>query len=195
MILVRWVIVTLIVSVICSGLVGAARAVGQTHTPTPAFLETGACEQPCWHGLRPGVDYIDHFLRAVSDTSPYSGHTTDYGDGIARMFELSTFGAITLGDLIRAFGSPEHVGCFGADHSSLFAGQPIVMATRVYFADGLIEADVVRPEMRPQLTPDMRVRSIRYYAPGEPSYTIGEFAPWRGFASTRRHYLDCNPYP
>ncbi|MBI5958595.1 MAG: hypothetical protein HY866_07670 [Chloroflexi bacterium] len=189
----RLIFAILILTLISAGLVGGARLVGRSDPLPPTYLESGACDQPCWQGLQPGSDYIDHFWYAVNQFSPYSGHTSDYGDGIATMFELSTFGAITLGDVIREFGSPDRVGCFGADHSSLFPGQPMVMAVQVYFANGLVVADVVREEMFPQLVPEMRVRTVRYYAPGEPAYPIGETTAWHGFASTRRHYLNCHP--
>jgi hypothetical protein len=174
-------------------LVAGARQIGRSDPLPPTYLESGACEQPCWHGLRPGIDYIDHFLNTAEQASPYSARTSDYGDGITKMFELSTYGAFTLGDTLRQFGAPDRVGCFGADHSSLFPGQPMVMAVQVYFAGGLVVADVVSPEMFPQLSPTMRVRAVRYYAPGEPTYPIGETTAWHGFASTRRHYLNCHP--
>ena len=177
--------------VVSTGMVAAARAVGQASPPTPTYLETGDCEQPCWHGLRPGMDRAERFLAFVREHSPYSGHATSYDDrSPATQFELSTFGAITLADVLRVFGVPDRVGCLGPDHSSLFPGQSMVITARLYFADGLVMVDVARPDEVPRLTPGMRVRVVRYYALGEPAYPIGETTGWHGFASTGV-YLDC----
>ena len=182
----------MIVFALCAGLVAGIRAIGQAIPPTPTYLQTGPCEQPCWQGLRPGRDTVDHFLYQVKQSTPYNGRTTDYGDGVAQMFELSTFGAITLADVIREFGTPERVGCLGPDHSSLYPGQQIVMAVQLYYAKGLVVVDAVRPDVYPRLTPDMRVRAVVYYAPGEPAYPIGATTRWHGFASTRTYYLNCH---
>jgi hypothetical protein len=179
--------------VLAAGVVAGVRAVGQTAPLTPTYLQTGACEQPCWQGMRPGLDYIDHVMDQVGRGSPYSARTTDYGDGIAQSFELSTYGALTLADVIHEFGTPERVGCLGTDHSSLYPGQQWVMSAQLYFARGLVVVDVVRPDSYPRLTPDMRVRAVQYFAPGDPLYPIGQTTGWHGFASTHVHYLDCHP--
>lgn len=188
----RYAIAGLVVLLAASaGLVAAARAAGQASPPTPTYLEPGDCDQPCWHGLRPGADRAERFLTFVREYSPYSGHATSYDDrSPATQFELSTFGAITLADVLRVLGVPDRVGCLGPDHSSLFPGQSMVTTARLYFADGLVMVDVARPDQEPRLTPGMRVREVRYYAPGEPAYPIGETTGWHGFASTEV-YLDC----
>jgi hypothetical protein len=168
------------------------RAMGHMLPPPPTYLETGECEQPCWHGLRPGVDTINQFLFRVREASPYSGYTRDEGDGVARMFELSTFGALTLADVIREFGPPERVGCLGLDHTTLYPARSLVMSADVYYGNGFVEVRLMRPDEVLRLSPDMQVRAIRYYAPGEePVYPIGESTGWRGFASTRV-YLACH---
>jgi len=178
---------------VVAGAVAGVRAVGQTAPLTPTYLQTGACEQPCWQGLRPGMDYIDHVMDQASRGSPYSARTTDYGDGIAQSFELSTYGVLTLADVIHEFGPPERVSCLGTDHSSLFPGEPWVMSAQLYFAGGLVVVDVVRPDTYTRLTPDMRVRAVQYFAPGDPVYPIGQTTAWYGFASTHRRYRDCHP--
>lgn len=183
----------MIVFVLVAGLVAGVRAIGQAIPSTPTYLQTGPCDQPCWQGLRPGRDYVDHFLYQVKKSSPYSGRTTDYGDGVAQMFELTTYGAITLADVIREFGTPERVGCLGPDHSSLYPGRRMVMAVQLYYAKGLVVVDAVRPDDYARLSPDMRVRAVLYYAPGEPTYPIGASTVWHGFASTRTYYLNCHP--
>jgi hypothetical protein len=178
--------------VLCLGVVAGARAAGRVIPAPPTYLDSGPCEQPCWHGLQPGRDYMDHFFYQVQAATPYTSHISDSGDGIVTVFELSTYGAITLGDVLREFGPPERVGCLGPDYTALYPGHKLVMAVRVYFAGGLVVVDAVRPDESPHLTPDMRVRSIRYYAPGEPAYPIGMTTPWHGFTSTRALYLTCH---
>ncbi len=179
---------------LCTGLVVGARALGQGTVPTPTYLEPGTCNQPCWHGLIPGVDRAERFLQRVSADSPYAGHATSYDErSPATQFELSTYGAITLADVLRLFGLPERVGCLGLDHSALFPGHGLVTTAQLYFADGLVMVEAVRPDDVARLSPGMRVRVVRYFAPGEPTYPIGETTGWHGFASTGT-YLDCHPW-
>jgi hypothetical protein len=176
-----------------AGLIVWLRAIGQVLPPSPTYLESGFCDQPCWQGLRPGVDNINQFLFRVRETTPYTGHTTDTGDGVARMFQLSTFGALTLADVIHEFGLPERVGCLGLDHTTLYPGQPLATSAYLYFGHGFIEVNAVRGDRVLRLSPDMQVRWVRYYAPGdEPVYPIGETTGWHGFASAG-HYLECHP--
>jgi hypothetical protein len=187
----RSVILIGMVFALCLGGVVGARAAGRTAPHTPTYLDRGPCEQPCWHGLQPGTDYVDHFFYQVQAATPYTSHTSDSGDGIVTMFELSTYGAITLGDVLREFGPPDRVGCLGLDRTTLFPGA-FATAVRVYFAGGLVVVDAVHRGESLRVTPDMRVRSIRYYAPGEPAYPIGMTTPWHGFTSTSTFYLSCH---
>jgi hypothetical protein len=175
-----------------AGAIAAARTAGRQTPPSPTFLDTGHCDLPCWQGLQPGLDSTNQFLFRVRQTGPYSGRTTDYGDGIAARFELLTFGAISLADVIREYGSPERVGCLGTDHSALYPGRTLVTSVEVYFAGGLVVVNAVRPDDAPRLTPDMDIRAIDYYGPGEPAYEVGATTDWHGFASTRRYQL-CHP--
>jgi hypothetical protein len=172
---------------VCSGLVAAARAAGQMDPPAPTYLETGECDQPCWQGIQPGVSTREQFAQRARTVGLFSGRATDYGDGVAAMFELSTWGVLTLADLLRAFGPPDRVSCLGLDHTTMYPGLSLVISVQVYFADGLIVANAVRPDTWPYLSPDMQVRWIRYYAPGEPVYEIGDATPWYGFASVKRY--------
>ncbi|HVO70046.1 MAG TPA: hypothetical protein VMT24_08375 [Aggregatilineaceae bacterium] len=188
----RFITAGVVLFAVCLGAVTGARAAGRLIPETATYLDSGPCEQPCWHGLRPGRDYVDHFLYQVRAASPYTSHTSDAGDGIVTMFELSTYGAITVADVLREFGSPERVGCLGLEHTTLYPGHTLAMAVQLYFAQGLVVVDALRPDESPRLTPDMRVRSIRYYAPGEPAYPIGMTTPWHGFTSTRAFYLSCH---
>jgi hypothetical protein len=176
----------------CAALIAGARGAGQSVALPPTYLEAGACAQPCWQGIKPGISRIEEFMERARTAGPYSGRTTDYGDGIAAMFELSTYGALTLGDVLRELGSPERVGCLGLDHSTLVPAQSLVMSVNLYFAEGLIVVNAVRSDLLPQLSPGMQVRTIRYYAPGEPVYGIGETTGWHGFATSRR-YRVCHP--
>lgn len=179
--------------IVCIALAAGARWLGRSGTPTPTFLETGACEQPCWQGLKPGVDTVDHFLYRVRSSSPFTGRTQDRGDAVVEMFELSVYGALTLADIVRAFGPPDRVSCLGLSHSALNSGQPVVTSAEVYYADGLVVVSLVRPDQDPRLSPDMRVRTIRYYAPGDPAYEIGTTTGWRGMGSSAV-YRVCQPF-
>lgn len=172
---------------VCAGLAFGVHALGQEVAPSPTYLDTGFCDLPCWQGLRPGVDNINQFLWYAREHTPYSMHTSDLGDGVATMVELSTFGAITLADVLREFGPPERVDCLDLTHTTLYPGQSLVATARVYFAEGLIVVDAVRPDREMRLSPDMQVRTIRYYAPGEPLYAIGATTVWRGFAGENRY--------
>lgn len=177
---------------LCAGLIAVARTAARLGPPPPTYLETGECDQPCWQGIQPGVNTREQFAQRARTIGFYSGRATDYGDGIAAMFELSTWGALTLADVLRVFGPPDRVGCLGLDHTTMYPGLSLVISVQVYFADGLIVASAVRPDTWPTLSPDMQVRWIRYYAPGEPVYEIGASTGWYGFASARR-YRACHP--
>ncbi len=182
-----------LVLAVCAGLIAAARAIGHAGPDAPTYLEPGpSCAQPCWQGIVPGVSTHEHFLRRVQDASPYTGFASDYGDGIAARIELHIAGALRLADVVRVFGPPERVGCLGADAGALSPGQSVVTATRLYFAGGLIEVDAAWPDALLRVDPSMRVRAVRYYAPGEPVYPVGRTVPWQGFTSTRA-YLPCRP--
>ena len=179
-------IVAVIFVVGFAGLVAGARAIGQTATPTPTYLDTGHCDLPCWQGLQPGLDAMDHFFRMARERTPYSIRTTALGEQqVAVMVELSTFGAITLADVIREYGPPDRVGCLDWTHTTLFPNAGLTTTARLYYTDGLVVVDAVRPDDALIVSPDMPVRTIRFYAPGEPLYPIGTSAPWQGFAGGR----------
>jgi hypothetical protein len=180
-----------VILAVCVGLVTVARAAGRTAPISPTYLEPGPCEQPCWQGVEPGVHTREEITERIRTASPYSGRTTDRGDGVVTMFELYTYGALTLADIVRTLGPPDRVGCLGLEHTALYPDRTVAVAVRVYYAEGLIMVDAVRPDLRPHLTPDMQIRSIRYYAPGEPTYPIGETTGWFGFGSHVR-YLVCH---
>ena len=178
----------------CTVTISTVRGIVQAVVkPTPTHLETGDCEQPCWKNLRPGIINSTQFFFKARSYSPYSGRVNDRGDDVVRMFEVYTYGAVSLGDLVREFGAPERVSCLDRTHTTLYSGQQQpALAANVYFAGGLVVANITRGDERTILTPDMSVRSVQYYAPGEPTYPIGETTPWYGFASERR-YRACNP--
>ncbi|MBN1679797.1 MAG: hypothetical protein JW966_05865 [Anaerolineae bacterium] len=192
MIPIRVLVLITIVCAMSAGLVAGARAIGQTTTPPPTFLETGGCEQPCWQGIKPGKARREQFFYALDDYSPYGGHVSDQGDEIITMMELSIYGALTVADVMREFGPPERVGCIGLDRTTLYPGGDWVTSVQLYFAGGLIAVNALRPGDVLRLTPDMRVRSIRYYAPGDPAYPIGQTTGWFGFASSPAPYLACH---
>jgi len=172
------------VYVACALLVIGARWVGQSSTPPPTFLEPGACEQPCWQGLKPGVDTVDHFLYKVRASGPYTGRTVDVGDSIVTMFELSVYGLRTLADIVREWGPPERVSCLWLAPFMSGAAGTVVTAAEVYYGGGLVVVSLARSDQTPRLAPDMRVRTIRYYAPGELAYEIGTTTDWRGMGSS-----------
>jgi hypothetical protein len=188
----RMLAVMAVLFALCSGLVATWRLAGRTAVATPTYLDSGVCDLPCWMSLQPGRDNVNQFMWHARERSPYTVRTSDYGDGVAVMVELSTWGAISLADVVREFGPPEQVSCLDTAHSSLYPGKPMVTAAWLYFAGGLVVANAVRPDQTLHLAPDMAVRSIRYYAPGEPLYEIGSTTGWRGFAGTAR-YPACHP--
>ena len=178
---------------LCAALIAAARVAGHWIAPPPTFLDSGACSLPCWQGLRPDAASADDFVQRLAQT-PYTGRAVQRADGIAESFELVPFGAIRLADVLRVYGVPERVGCLGVNHSSLFPGQRFVITTTVYFARGLVAVEVQRGDENVRLSPDMRVRSVQFVAPGEPLYPIGLSTGWRGFTTTGTgRYLTCHP--
>lgn len=183
---------TLLLFAILTGCVAAARDIGHDlHTPT--YLEPGPdCAQPCWQGLQPGVHNVNQFFFYAREFSPYSIRTEDIGDGVATLVEVATFGALTLGDTVRTLGPPQRVGCLETDHTALFAGQNRATAVDLYWGDGLVVVRALSPGPAARLAPDMLVRSVRYYAPGEPLYEIGTTTGWHGF-TTVPPYRHCNP--
>jgi hypothetical protein len=58
------------------------------------------------------------------------------------------------------------------------------MEVQLYFARGLIEVEATRADAELRFSPDMRVSAVRYYAPGDPVYSIGSTVPWRGFGAS-----------
>lgn len=184
MIIRRTLIAVLALWTLAAVLIAGMRALGQTEPLPVTFLDTGPdCEQPCWQGIQPGISTRDAFLQASREIGPYGGIATDYGDGIAASFELSTHGAITLADLIEAFGTPARVGCIHLARTTLVPGPGLVTSTRLYFADGWIVAEALGNGLTYALSPGMRIRHVTYYAPGEPIHPLGETSPWRGFAT------------
>ncbi len=137
----------------------------------------------------PGRVTRDAFLQQIQFT-PYLGYATDYGDDIAMMFELTATESLRLADVIRVYGPPDHVGCFANDLTLHARQHPLTVVVSLYFAHGLIEVTATRSDTHPYLSPDMDIRSIRYYAPGEPAYPIGSTTKWRGFAAAPS-YLMC----
>lgn len=181
--------VVLVVSILA---IAAARRVGRGMV-TPTYLQTGPdCAQPCWYGLRPGENNIHQFLYHAREFTPFSARTSDTGDGVATMFELSVFGALRLGDVVRVLGPPEQVGCLGLDHTALFPGTALVMSARLYWGGGLVVVTALRSDSLAHLSPDMYVRTIRYYAPGESLAPIGTTTGWHGFAAAVPYRL-CHP--
>ncbi len=179
--------------ILCTALIAAARSSGSLIPPPPTFLDSGACALPCWESLLPGAASAEAFAQRLAQT-PFTGHTTQRADGVAAAFELVPFGAIALADVLRIYGPPERVGCFGVTHSSLFPGQRFVITATVYFADGLVAVEVQRGDENAALSPSMRVRSVQFVAPGEPLYPIGMSTAWRGFTSAGAgRYLMCHP--
>jgi len=191
---VRWWIGVSLLFFLCTVLAAGARLVGQSMSAKPTYLDPGDCEQPCWLGVKPGISTREDFAITARTASPYTGYVTDYGDGIAARFEISTYGMLTLGDVVREFGPPDQVSCLGYLYRMGQNGQRIGFRTnaQLYFADGLIAVDAVRDDVLLRLSPDMQVRTIRYYAPGEPVYELGSTIPWHGFASTIK-YRACHP--
>jgi hypothetical protein len=179
--LIRAFVLILTVFALCTGLIAGVRAIGQRHTPTPVDLATGDCAQPCWHGIRPGASGEDAFYRALAASNLYTGDARSR-DGVVRSFDLYALGPVQLADALHVFGQPARVSCLGWTHSTRYPGRQVVLQAHVYFAAGLVRVEVIRPDVTLRLTPDMQVRQISYFAPGEPVYPVGS-PVWRGFRS------------
>jgi hypothetical protein len=175
---IRFLQLIIAVFVTCAAFALIAHEIGQTVEVKPTYLDTGGCDQPCWQGLRPGISRIDEFLQRVDERSPYSGRGTDMG-GPLLIMELSTYGVLTLADVVHEFGAPEQVSCLSWESIGATQAGTVV---KFYYAGGLVEVDAVRADTKGRVSPDMLVRSIRYAAPGEPLYEIGTTSGWRGFA-------------
>ena len=147
------------------------------QTGASAHLRPGS-EQPCWQGLKPGVDTVDHFLYKVRASGPYTGRTADLGDSIVTMFELSVYGLRNLADIVREWGPPDRVSCLWLAPSMNSATGTVVTAAEVYYGGGLVVVSLVRADQTLRLAPDMRVRTIRYYGPASPR--IRTTTDWRG---------------
>lgn len=187
----RFVIGLILLFGLLTALTAGARALALRTATTPAYLTTGeTCAQPCWQGIQPGVSTRDAFMRRVQEINLFGGRSSDYGTEIISMFELSTYGVITLADVLLELGPPERVGCLALDHSAMTPGVRAVTAVSLYYAGGVVEVNAVRGDTKSILTPDMQIRTIRYFAPGEPAYEIGMTTEWQGFTGTS-HYRAC----
>jgi hypothetical protein len=166
--------------ILLGGLVFGVRAIGQLSTPPTTHLDPGDCEQPCWQGIQPGVNTREQFANRTREIG-VSGFVTDYGDGIAAIFEIRPDGTLTLADVWREFGPPERVQY---DPFTPRIPPPQPRQINLYYANGLIEVSTITYNGL-WLTPDMQVSAIRYFSPGDPAYEIGQTQVWHGFASFR----------
>ncbi|NDJ74841.1 MAG: hypothetical protein GYB65_01165 [Chloroflexi bacterium] len=167
-------------------LIAGARAWGRSETPPPLFLETGNCAQPCWQGLQPGVSTHVEFEQVSVQFDMFKVETHGRGDTV-RAFDLNVMGDIKLGDVLLAFGTPDHVGCLGWTHTTRYPGKNLAVQAHIYFADGLIRVEAIRVDEVMLLHPDMQVRQISYFAPAEePAYPIGATV-WQGVAPSEAY--------
>jgi hypothetical protein len=176
----------------CVLLINGARAVGRVSPPPPLYLDTGPCDQPCWQGIQPGITTVAALENpATTDIirhTPYRiNRAADYGGSRIMNFDLSTSGKLTLGDVMRTWGPPERIGYLGLDYSRTGNTNEPAVSAEFYYFDGLVVVQAFGSGAAPRLSPEMRIDTITYYAPGEPAYPLGKTTTWHGLASVSRY--------
>jgi hypothetical protein len=198
----------LLTAMLVAGLL-AARLVGSTRSlQAKMLLDSGQCEQPCWHGIRPGETTLaeaEAALREGNIVSIYSPHSAmilrwairsdppwrgsafrfnaERADDTITFVELNPpLAAMRLGDAIAIFGEPLiSTLCWRFDSVPGDVAQPF-LAAHLYF-QGNVEVLAYNPvdPRGKRYTPDMAIWQVIYDYPSiEPPYRFD--APrWRGF--------------
>ena len=170
--------------IVCVSLIVGARAIGRSRPAPKSFLDPGDCAQPCWQGLRPGEATQDEIRQRINELDHYALDFIGRNDDVSRNFQLYPLKPLTLGEVIRALGPPERIGCLNTDRDHL-RGLPMVILIRssgLYFADGRIVVYLWPRLNAARLTPEMRAQSVTYYAPDADTHLAGRTIGWRGFS-------------
>ena len=147
----------MILSLTIIGLV--ARSLGSTNPPNPSlqgFIE-GCENQPCWHGIIPGVTTIDdakakllssgYSLNSISPLQINAIKLTDSNCQTAailfnahvKQINISLCERVALGDFVRQFNQPEYVILdplsiwYGGDIQLIFGKRFLRWATLSYY--------------------------------------------------------------
>ncbi|PJF39733.1 MAG: hypothetical protein CUN55_13700 [Phototrophicales bacterium] len=158
--------------------------------PKPSlFLASTDCSQPCWQSIRPGFSTRAEFLQQAQFNYPYqvlANYKDDGQGGLVRDILLNMRGDIRLGDIILAFGVPSHaqLGWVAGRATTQQGGRRLYVGATLYFANGLVTAEVVREDCVWRFSPDMIVRRVRYSAPNSFGSVIPIGTPkWQGFVT------------
>jgi hypothetical protein len=203
-----WVVLTAVAATL-TVLLSIARWIGGLDGPpvSLAMLETGACSQPCWHGVKPGKTSLDQVAELAYSQSRenYNSaqmlYANEYcwkipsertwhgcvrrnwasnpGTPIESLELEPPDGALRLGDTFRVFGEP--VAAESCQSSPGLSNSKIV--AQLYFRDHIIVT--VSHPFQPdntRLSPAMAVRWMYYYAPTASGYVEG-IPSWRGFST------------
>ncbi len=205
----RLLIPVIVMAALLSVVTLAARSLGKALDPEPLYLDTGACSQPCWHGVRVGTTTADEAQRllqadrhvydlAHNDPNPifhciyewkmqtipyYTGCMIIAPDQPVKAIELRPSDReLQLAAMIAQFGQPIAAQlCRRLDFGPHYR---LAVFAVVYFPDNVT---VIAYDGRPDawwLSPQMFVKLIRYDQPAaEPPIPFN--APrWKGFASS-----------
>ena len=188
----------LILSALFSGAIVTARAAGRQNTlpPLAATYDAGACPQPCFRGIRPGITTLAQAIALIRadtslalidsntqhvcwtrsfSTSQDGGCATSYsGNSNSPIDEITISlpeGALKLGHLIQALGQPIGIDKCGNLISPylIFQGGTLVWFHNIW-------------RTGERYDPNLSVGGIIYRRlyPGEESF----HAQWRGFTLT-----------
>jgi hypothetical protein len=180
----------------------AVRVIGSRNQPATALLESGNCEQPCWHGIRPGETSFQQATTILQADSSYNlsltagkslcwlslkstswyGCTEGHGETVQDVELSLPDGMLRLGDAIALFGMPIAARLCWFDSYS----QDYVVA-RLRF-EGSIEIEAFDPEnpVEWRFAPEMTIIQVYYLSAESPRLPINgkQHLRWRGFTNT-----------
>lgn len=170
--------------------IGAVRLVAHSLPAPPLSLTNPTCAQSCWQGIRPGFSTRAEFSALQTDVFRYQVSATyrdDGEEGLVREVLLTMRGDVLLGDVMNELGPPSHAQLSwvaGMPSNNRSGGRRIYVGATLYFADGLVMVEVVRPDCVWRLSPRMIVRRVRYFAPSSMGGVIPIGTPsWQGFGT------------
>lgn len=171
-------------------LIGAVRFIAQGLPTPPVLLSDPTCAQPCWQGIRPGFSTHADFSALHTNVYRYQVSATyrdDSENSLVREILLTMRGDVLLGTVIVELGTPSHAQLSwvaGMPRDSRSGGRQVYVGATLYFADGLVMVEVVRPDCVWRFSPQMIVRRVRYFSPSSVGGVIPIGTPrWQGFGT------------
>ncbi len=184
-----WGAVLLISSLMLIG-ISVALFMAQSLPTPPLLLASPNCPQPCWQSIRPGLTSRAVFAAQADQNYRYrvsASYKDDRLEGVVRDILLTMRGDILLGDVILEFGPPSHAKLgwvAGMPLTGQRSGRQIYVGAILYFGNGLVIVEVLRPDCVWRFSPTMIVRRVRYHAPSPVGTVIPIGTPfWDGFVS------------